>query len=117
MRLDIRPRFSSTLIAGFVLLTLSVLVEPTAEAQRKKVLNIAAKEPDNLDPHASTIGQSQAISRFMYRGLTRFAIKDGKVTTAEVEPISPRAGRSRPTAPCGRSRFAAASPSTKALVR
>jgi hypothetical protein len=32
------------------------------------VLTIAAKEPDSLDPHGSTIGQSQAISRFMYRG-------------------------------------------------
>src|SRR6266851_6610478 len=67
-------------------LTLAALVVPSAEAPRKKVLNIAAKEPDTLGPHSSTIGQSQAISRFMYRGLTRFAIKDGKVTTAEVEP-------------------------------
>ena len=58
---------------------------PAADAQ-KKVLNIAAKEPDTLDPHTSILGQSQAINRFMYRGLTRFAIKDGKVTTAEVEP-------------------------------
>jgi peptide/nickel transport system substrate-binding protein len=57
-----------------------------ADAQRKKVLNVAAKEPDTLDPHSSTLGQSQAISRFMFRGLTRFAIKDGKVTTSEVEP-------------------------------
>ena len=64
--------------AGFV-------APPAAEAQ-KKVLNIAAKEPDTLDPHSSTLGQSQAIARFMFRGLTRFAIKDGKVTTAEVEP-------------------------------
>ena len=56
-----------------------------AEAQRK-ILNIAAKEPDTLDPHSSTLGQSQAIARFMFRGLTRFAIKDGKVTTAETEP-------------------------------
>src|SRR5262245_29192153 len=55
-------------------------------ADAKKVVNIAAKEPDTLDPHTSTLGQSQAISRFMFRGLTRFAIKDGKVTTAEVEP-------------------------------
>ncbi len=47
---------------------------------------VAAKEPDTLDPHSSTIGESQAISRFLYGGLTRFAIKDGKVTTAEVEP-------------------------------
>ncbi|PYN97747.1 MAG: hypothetical protein DMD91_16760, partial [Candidatus Rokuibacteriota bacterium] len=59
---------------------------PAAEAQRKKIVNIAAKEPDTLDPHSSTLGQSQAIARFMFRGLTRFAIKDGKVTTAEVEP-------------------------------
>jgi peptide/nickel transport system substrate-binding protein len=59
---------------------------PPAEAQKKKVVNIAAKEPDSLDPHTSILGQSQAIARFMYRGLTRFAIKDGKVTTAEVEP-------------------------------
>ncbi len=89
MRRDIRPRFSSMLIAGVAVLaaiTLSTLIAPSAEAQRKKVLNIAAKEPDTLDPHSSTIGQSQAISRFLYRGLTRFAIKDGKVTTAEVEP-------------------------------
>lgn len=59
---------------------------PAALAQKKKVLTIAAKEPDTLDPHSSTLGQSQAITRFLYRGLTRFAIKDGKVTTAEVEP-------------------------------
>src|SRR5215471_10294984 len=49
-------------------------------------MRIAAKEPDSLDPHGSTIGQSQSISRFLYRGLTKFAVKDGKVTTAEVEP-------------------------------
>ncbi|HKQ64167.1 MAG TPA: hypothetical protein VJZ73_04120, partial [Methylomirabilota bacterium] len=48
-------------------------------AEAKKVVNIAAKEPDTLDPHTSTLGQSQAISRFMFRGLTRFAIKNGKV--------------------------------------
>src|SRR5689334_22338155 len=58
------------------------LVAPTTAEAQKKVLNIAAKEPDTLDPHSSTLGQSQAISRFMFRGLTRFAIKDGKVTTA-----------------------------------
>jgi len=74
-------------VAGLAVLALLVSLAPApAEAQRKKILNIAAKEPDTLDPHASTLGQSQAISRFMFRGLTRFAIKDGKVTTAEVEP-------------------------------
>src|SRR6266487_3731670 len=87
---DIRRRFALVLSAGVAVvaaLTLLALgAPPGAEAQRKKVLNIAAKEPDTLDPHSSTIGQSQAISRFMYRGLTRFAIKNGKVTTAEVEP-------------------------------
>jgi len=74
----------------FLLLTVvaavGLLAAPDAEAQKKRVLNIAAKEPDTLDPHGSTLGQSQAISRFMFRGLTRFAIKDGKVTTDAVEP-------------------------------
>src|SRR6266446_2002405 len=87
---DIRRRFALVLSAGVAVvaaLTLLALgAPPGAQAQRKKVVSIAAKEPDTLDPHSSTIGQSQAISRFLYRGLTRFAIKDGKVTTAEVEP-------------------------------
>src|SRR6266496_1590171 len=85
-----RSRLPLTLVAAIALLStlaLAALMGPlTADAQRKKILNIAAKEPDTLDPHASILGQSQAIARFMYRGLTRFAIKDGKVTTAEVEP-------------------------------
>src|SRR6267378_1435265 len=67
-------------------LTIVGLVQAPAADAQKKILNIAAKEPDTLDPHSSTLGQSQAISRFMFRGLTRFAIKDGKVTTSEVEP-------------------------------
>ena len=68
-----------------VAVALGLAGPPAAEAQ-KKVLNIAAKEPDTLDPHTSILGQTQAIVRFLYRGLTRFAIKDGKVTTSEVEP-------------------------------
>jgi len=77
----------AVLLATLIAVSLVWLVgPPAAEAQRKKVLNIAAKEPDTLDPHSSTLGQSQAIARFMFRGLTRFAIKDGKVTTSEVEP-------------------------------
>jgi len=76
----------ATCVVVLSALTVVGLVDaPDADAQ-KKVLNIAAKEPDTLDPHSSTLGQSQAISRFMFRGLTRFAIKDGKVTTSEVEP-------------------------------
>ena len=90
MRSHVRSRFSLMRGAALAVLTAFTLcalaVPPLAEAQKKKVLNIAAKEPDTLDPHMSTIGQAQAITRFMYRGLTRFAIKDGKVTTAEVEP-------------------------------
>jgi len=82
-----RSRCLLVLVAALAALSVCVLVGfPPAEAQKKKVVNIAAKEPDTLDPHMSTLGQSQAIVRFMYRGLTRFAIKDGKVTTAEVEP-------------------------------
>src|SRR3989449_5809619 len=83
-------RFPLTLVAAIAVLSTlacAALTGPlTADAQRKKVLNIASKEPDSLDPHASILGQSQAIARFMFRGLTRFAIRDGKVTTAEVEP-------------------------------
>jgi len=85
-----RLRRSLMLVTALAALAIAALVTlggpPAAEAQRKKIVNIAAKEPDTLDPHSSTLGQSQAISRFMFRGLTRFAIKDGKVTTAEVEP-------------------------------
>src|SRR5919106_3275321 len=90
MSSHVRSRCPLTLIAvllSVAVVGLATLVDPpAAEAQRKKVVNIAAKEPDTLDPHSSTLGQSQAIARFMFRGLTRFAIKDGKVTTAEVEP-------------------------------
>jgi len=86
----LRSRFafrSITVLALLLLVGLGVLAGPPAAfADKKKVLTIAAKEPDTLDPHTSTLGQSQAISRFLYRGLTRFAIKDGRVTTAEVEP-------------------------------
>src|SRR5262245_35167855 len=84
----IRHQFSAVVVAGLTALVVLALLVPAGpvDAQRKKVLNIAAKEPDTLDPHSSTLGQSQAIVRFMFRGLTRFAIKDGKVTTAEVAP-------------------------------
>ena len=86
----LRSLFALRSVTVFALLLLVGLIAlagpPEALAQKKKVLTIAAKEPDTLDPHSSTLGQSQAITRFLYRGLTRFAIKDGKVTTAEVEP-------------------------------
>ncbi|HEX6209792.1 MAG TPA: ABC transporter substrate-binding protein [Methylomirabilota bacterium] len=90
MSSHVRSRFPLALVAVVATLVVFSLVTllgpPAAEAQRKKVLNIAAKEPESLDPHSSILGQSQAIFRFMYRGLTRFAIRDGKVTTAEVDP-------------------------------
>lgn len=63
------------------------MVQPApASAAKKKVLKWADREPETLDPHSSVLGQTQRILRFLYRGLTRFAIIDGKVTTAEVEP-------------------------------
>jgi peptide/nickel transport system substrate-binding protein len=77
---------SVTVLAVLLIMGLGTLVAPPAALAQKKVVNIAAKEPDSLDPHTSILGQTQAIKRFMYRGLTRFAIKDGKVTTAEVQP-------------------------------
>src|SRR5262245_64648295 len=89
MRHGIVLRLSFVPVAALAILAtfgFCISLAPPAEADRKKILNIAAKEPDSLDPHGSTIGQSQSISRFLYRGLTKFAVKDGKVTTAEVEP-------------------------------
>lgn len=50
------------------------------------ILKIAAKEQDTFDPHASTLGQTQAAVRFLYRGLTKFAMQDGKIKTSSVEP-------------------------------
>jgi peptide/nickel transport system substrate-binding protein len=86
MSIHFRPRCRLTVTALLIVLTAFALAAPPSAEAKKKILNIAAKEPDSLDPHASTIGQSQAIVRFLYRGLTTFAIKDGKVTTAEVQP-------------------------------
>ena len=71
----------------------------SVDAARKKVVRIAYEEQETLDPHAAILGQTQASLRILYRGLTRFAIKevtqkapDGtemvkqRVTTEEVEP-------------------------------
>jgi peptide/nickel transport system substrate-binding protein len=85
-------RLGIVVIAMFV--AVAMLQPAPASAARKKILKIAHKEPETLDPHTSILGFTQSIVRFMYRGLTRFAIKevvkDGKVvktvTTAEVEP-------------------------------
>jgi peptide/nickel transport system substrate-binding protein len=74
-----------TLLCVAILVVFALVPPGPADAQ-KKILNIAAKEPETLDPHTSILGQTQAIKRFMYRGLTRFAIKGGKVITSEVEP-------------------------------
>lgn len=82
-RIAFLPIVALALLVAFGALA---LIEPPAAEAQKKVLNVAAKEPESLDPHTSILGQSQAIFRFMYRGLTRFAIKDNKVTTAEVQP-------------------------------
>src|SRR5438132_13276829 len=96
-------RFPLTLVAAIAVLStlaLAALMGPlTADAQRKKILNIAAKEPDTPDPHASILGQSQAIARFMYRGLTRFAIKERTVTTAQVDPDLAESGTPPPVGP------------------
>ena len=81
-----RSPFMPMLVVAFVAFAFVALGGAPAAWAQKKVLNIAAKEPETLDPHTSILGQSQAIYRFLYRGLTRFAIRDGKVTTAEVDP-------------------------------
>jgi peptide/nickel transport system substrate-binding protein len=69
-----------------VLMVVTMLQPAPSAAARKKVLKIADREPEGLDPHSSVQGQTQRAVRYLFRGLTRFAIKDGKVTTAEVEP-------------------------------
>ena len=71
----------------------------SVDAARKKVVRIAYEEQETLDPHAAILGQTQASLRILYRGLTRFAIREAaetapdgtvmvkqRVTTAEVEP-------------------------------
>ena len=71
----------------------------SVDAARKKVVRIAYEEQETLDPHAAILGQTQASLRILYRGLTRFAIRevtetapDGteivkrRVTTTAVEP-------------------------------
>lgn len=65
----------------------AVILQPAqANAARKKVLKIGHKEPETLDPHTSILGQTQSSVRLLYRGLAKFAMQDGKVTTAAVEP-------------------------------
>ncbi len=77
-------RLGVSILAMFVIAT---MLQPVpASAAKKKILKIAAKEQETLDPHASILGQTQQSVRFVYRGLAKFATKDGKVTTAEVEP-------------------------------
>ena len=80
---------------GCILLGLFV----SADAARKKIVRIAYEEQETLDPHVAILGQTQASLRILYRGLTRFAIKEARetapdgtevvkqrVTTTEVEP-------------------------------
>ena len=82
-------------LQGFILLGLFA----SANAARKKVVRIAYEEQETLDPHVAILGQTQASLRILYRGLTRFAIKETRqtapdgtevvkqqVTTTEVEP-------------------------------
>lgn len=74
-------------IATLAVCVVLVMAQPDAvDAARKKILKIAAKEQDTLDPHASILGQTQQSVRFLYRGLTRLATIDGKVRTSGVEP-------------------------------
>ena len=87
--------FVALVMQGFILLGLTV----SADTARKKVVRIAYEEQETLDPHAAILGQTQASLRILYRGLTRFAIRevtetapDGteavqqQVITTEVEP-------------------------------
>ena len=81
-----RPYLQLVALLLVAYMALALLAPAPVSAAKKKILHFAAKEPESLDPHSSTQGPVQAMARFLYRGLTRFAIKDGKVTTSEVEP-------------------------------
>ncbi len=74
--------YGVVLMAAWIVLAAA----PPALAQGPDVLRVGYAEPDTLDPHLAVIYQSQGIVRFLYRGLTRFAIRDGRVTTSEVDP-------------------------------
>ncbi len=76
-------RFGLAFLAIFAMLA---MIRPTPADAQKKILKIAHKEPETLDPHTSILGQTQSSVRFMYRGLAKFAVIDGKVTTAKVQP-------------------------------
>lgn len=64
-------RFGVSILAVFVI---AAMLQPApASAAKKKILKIAAKEQETLDPHASILGQTQQSVRFLYRGLAKFA--------------------------------------------
>ena len=60
------------------LMAVAGMAAAPAETQAKTILNIAAKEPDTLDPHSSILGQTQAIVRFMYRGPRALPSRTGR---------------------------------------
>ncbi len=55
----------------------------SADTARKKVLRIACEEQETLAPHVAILGQTQASLRILYRGLTRFAIKEVSETAPD----------------------------------
>lgn len=73
-------------VALALLIAATVFQAAPVDAARRKILHLAHKEQDTLDPHASILGQTQSSVRFLYRGLAKFATVDGKVVTSEVEP-------------------------------
>ena len=85
-----------------IVLSSTFLIAPSAQAQRMKVLNIAAKEPDTLDPHSSTIGQSRLVGT---------AIANGLLPTSFLVPpvggmLMPALVVAKPISPCGIARTA-----------
>jgi peptide/nickel transport system substrate-binding protein len=82
----LRHRWLHVGLAFLAIFAMLATFRPTPADAQRKILNIGHKEPETLDPHASILGQTQASVRFLYRGLAKFAIIDGKVTTAKVQP-------------------------------
>jgi len=82
----LRHRWWHAGLTFLAIFAMFAMIRPTSADAQKKILNIGHKEPETLDPHTSILGQTQASVRFLYRGLAKFAIIDGKVTTAKVQP-------------------------------
>ena len=60
------------------LMAVAGMAAAPAETQAKTILNIAAKEPDTLDPHSSILGQSRRSPLHVPRGSRALPSRTGR---------------------------------------